>query len=453
MADQRVRATGSGMDGQLLSPPHPRLPAELTLNAMFLLNSPRTLAVAYRRYGPVTRLKLGPFDTVLLVGPEANRLLFASGADSVQAGPIWRRILPFYDGALLTTDGERHQRQRRAFRAISDPDCVGSYVPVMLDSIREHTATWSKRVSLYRAMEYIALSNATRALMGFRLAPERYSSFFQWHREIAGMILGVPGLEFPGTRRWRGLRAQRAMWHLTREIVAARRDRLGADALSAAISSSEQEDGTQHGDEVLVHAFSILAAGHATMAAFMTFALAEVLARPDLMARLLREQEEVIRNDPPSAGTIRRLSFTFDLLREVERLYPPLPCVARTAMRDLEIEDFRISAGSTLLGSLWLTHQIPGLFPRPQSFDPDRFRPPRQEHLRRYALAGFGGGPHLCLGMNFAKIQAALVLHAVVRHFRLTLLRPEEPEVRFRPFAVPARPIMVDIERVRPWRW
>src|SRR5262249_30143289 len=156
------------------------------------------------------------------------------------------------------------------------------------------------RISVYEEMEHIALSNATRALMGHRLPPSLYEPFFAWHREIAGMILGIPGLErLPGTRRWRGLRAKDAMWCLVREIVAAHRGDHGDDALAALIKACDSGRSGIDEDEVIVHAFTLFAAGHATLAALMTFALASVLARPDLLARLLDEQEDVIGGGVP----------------------------------------------------------------------------------------------------------------------------------------------------------
>ena len=44
-----------------------------------------------------------------------------------------------------------------------------------------------------------------------------------------------------------------------------------------------------------------------------------------------------------------------------------------------------------------------------------------QEKLPRYAYFPFGGGPRLCIGNNFALMEAALLLATIARRFRLRL--------------------------------
>jgi epi-isozizaene 5-monooxygenase / beta-farnesene synthase len=242
----------------------------------------------------------GPEPVTLLVGPEANRLLMTSGADEVQAGPIWTRILPFYRGAVLATDGPPHRDQRRLLQDVSSLERIREYVPVMARTTRERVERWGARTDLYAEMEHIALANTTRTLLGIELPESQHREFFGWHRAISGMILGIPGNELPLSRRWRGARAQRAMWRLLAQVVSERRGHEGADALSHLVASPGVSD-----RDVLVHAFTLLAAGHATMAGLMYFALAAALARPELLART-RRTLPAIRGPPRAAPRDRR---------------------------------------------------------------------------------------------------------------------------------------------------
>ena len=60
------------------------------------------------------------------------------------------------------------------------------------------------------------------------------------------------------------------------------------------------------------------------------------------------------------------------------------------------------------------------MFADPNRFDPDRFLPPREEDRRSpYALATFGGGPRICLGINFAQVEVLALTTHVRRHFEL----------------------------------
>jgi sterol 14-demethylase len=65
-------------------------------------------------------------------------------------------------------------------------------------------------------------------------------------------------------------------------------------------------------------------------------------------------------------------------------------------------------------------HYLPTVFADPERFDPDRFLPPREEDRRSpYGLVTFGGGPRICLGINFAQIEVTALAAHVRRHFQL----------------------------------
>jgi cytochrome P450 len=265
------------------------------------------------------------------------------------------------------------------------------------------------------------------------------------------MILTVPGHNVPFTPRWRGQQAQKKMWGLLRELIAERRRALGDDALSQLIRAHDGHGGERRArlneDQLLVHAFTLLAAGHETSAAYLTFALAVLAVRPELMERVVAELDTLPRCGPPTLKQLNQLEFTFNLLREVERMYPPTPYVARRAMVDLECGGYRIKRGSTLMGSVRLTHLMPSLFKQPMLFDPDRFAPPREEHKTRFALIGFGGGPHLCLGIHFAQIEACVLLHTLLRRYRFRLRGGAERLLaHFFPFCEPRYPLRMQVE-------
>ena len=65
-------------------------------------------------------------------------------------------------------------------------------------------------------------------------------------------------------------------------------------------------------------------------------------------------------------------------------------------------------------------HRLPTVFANPDAFDPDRFASPREEDRRNpYALATFGGGPRICLGINFAQVEIMALAAYVRRTYHL----------------------------------
>ena len=69
------------------------------------------------------------------------------------------------------------------------------------------------------------------------------------------------------------------------------------------------------------------------------------------------------------------------------------------------------------------THKNPEFFPDPEKFDPTRFegRGPLP-----FTLVPFGGGPRMCVGKEYARIQILVFLHNLVTKFRLTKANPNE---------------------------
>jgi cytochrome P450 len=78
-------------------------------------------------------------------------------------------------------------------------------------------------------------------------------------------------------------------------------------------------------------------------------------------------------------------------------------------------------------------HRRPDYWQDPERFDPERFSKERSERLHPFAYFPFGGGPRLCIGHNFAMMEAQLIIATVAQRFRLHLREGHvvEPERKF----------------------
>jgi cytochrome P450 len=120
------------------------------------------------------------------------------------------------------------------------------------------------------------------------------------------------------------------------------------------------------------------------------------------------------------------------VLQEALRLYPPIWVLSRKAIADDELGGFSIPQGSMVILSPYATHHHPALWGQPEVFDPERFTPERVATRPHYAHFPFGGGPRLCIGSNFALMEAQLVLATVAQRYRLRLAagHPVVPEAK-----------------------
>ena len=85
------------------------------------------------------------------------------------------------------------------------------------------------------------------------------------------------------------------------------------------------------------------------------------------------------------------------------------------------------------------THKNPEFFSEPEIFDPSRFegRGPAP-----YTFVPFGGGPRMCPGKEYARLEILVFIHHLVKRFRWEKLIADE-EIVVNPFPVPANGLPV----------
>ncbi|WP_424887366.1 cytochrome P450 [Streptomyces sp. XH2] len=148
---------------------------------------------------------------------------------------------------------------------------------------------------------------------------------------------------------------------------------------------------------------------------------------------VLRAEQEAAFTDHPSAAlsSLLKLERLDHCLLEAERLHPAVWLLARTAARDLCIHGYRVPRGHMVCVSPGASHRLPGVFRDPGTFDPDRCLPGRKEHSNTpYALIGFSGGRHPCLGMTFAQQMMKVIWSVLLHAFDLELADPDVREAR-----------------------
>src|SRR5439155_6142240 len=106
----------------------------------------------------------------------------------------------------------------------------------------------------------------------------------------------------------------------------------------------------------------------------------------------------------------------------------PVINVPRGVVRDFEFAGYSVPAGTQVRLALAAGHRLPHVFANPEAFDPDRFLPPREEDRRQpYALVTFGGGPRVCIGINFAQVEVKTLVAHVLPRYRLEPAEGQAP--------------------------
>jgi cytochrome P450 len=77
----------------------------------------------------------------------------------------------------------------------------------------------------------------------------------------------------------------------------------------------------------------------------------------------------------------------------------------------------------------YATHRHPDFWNEPERFDPERFLPEREQERHPFAYFPFGGGQRICIGNNFAMLEAHVLAALLARRFDARLVTGHRPQI------------------------
>lgn len=167
--------------------------------------------------------------------------------------------------------------------------------------------------------------------------------------------------------------------------------------------------------------------------------------RPDLQQRVAAEAD-ALGGRRLTHEDVPRLRYTVQVLHEALRLCPPAPAVGRMVMADIEVDGYRLPAGTVALVAIYAIHRDPALWEEPLRFDPDRFSPERCKGRDRWHYLPFDGGPRACIGDHFAMLEATLALATILRQVEIVSQSCDFPTIT--PLTmIAAAPVRANVER------
>lgn len=374
----------------------------------------------------IGRTKVGPMSIVLVNAPELVSAVLIEHVDDYQKGPVLRIIArPVLGDGLLTSEGETHRQRRKLVAPAFAHQRVSRYAAVFTEHTMAAQAGWrdGERMDISRAMMRLTLGIAGRTLFDVDLLDKADSlgADITTVQESAERQMRLP---FRLPYRRKELAALDRLNATIYGLISARRasGEDHGDLLSMLLMSKDEETGEFLTDtQVRDEAMTLFLAGHETTAQATAWSWYLLSLNPQYWDRL--------RNDGPA--------FALQVLKESMRLYPPAFILARNALRDTEIDGFKVNQGEMVMIAPWLLHRDPRLYDDPLRFDPDRFLPEREAKLPRFAYMPFGGGRRICIGNQFALMEGQIILHTIGQHVRMDLLSKApiglEPYITLRP--------------------
>jgi cytochrome P450 len=387
------------------------------------------------QYGDVVRYRGGIWHAYLVSHPDDIRHILQDNNQNYRKGFSYEVLKPVLGTGLLTNEGDSWLRQRRLAQPAFHRARIARISGVISECIEAMLQRWDARtdpeapVDILPEMIRLTLEVVSRTLLGVQLGTEA-EQVGQAVRELqahvnyrATHLFSLPE-KYPTPRNRRFHRWLSLLDSIVFRIIERHRTggATGDDLLSMLLNARDQDSGEGMSDRQLRdEVMTIFLAGHETTATALAWTWYLLSENPEAEARLHAEVDAVLGRRPPAYRDLASLPYARMVLEESMRLYPPAWAVGRFAVDDDEVGGYRLPKGSQVVMSQYVTHRHPQFWDRPEAFDPERFTPERSAGRPRFAYFPFGGGPRMCIGADFAMIEAQLALAAVARRYRLRL--------------------------------
>src|SRR5438309_2954973 len=179
------------------------------------------------------------------------------------------------------------------------------------------------------------------------------------------------------------------------------------DDLTTQLVQAEEDGSKLSNEELTANIILLFGAGHETTVNLIGNGLLALYRNPDQLA-LLKANPQLISN----------------AIEEFLRYDSSVQMSGRVALEDIEdLGGKRIPKGESVLCLLGSANRDPAVYPdRPERLDITR---------QRIRPLSFGGGIHLCLGAQLARIEAEVAISTLLRRLpELRLDNPDNPEWR-----------------------
>ncbi|WP_066383954.1 MULTISPECIES: cytochrome P450 [unclassified Anabaena] len=379
----------------------------------------------YHRYGDIFKTHLFGRPTVVMAGPKAVEFVLSSHIEHFSWREGWPENFKILLGeSLFLQDGEEHRRNRRLMMPALHGPALANYVSTMADITQNYLKKWEKKQEFTWFDEYkqLTFDIASQLLLGTKPGAEcvRLSQLFN---TLSNGLFAINLLPLPFTKFNKALAARnQILEHLT-QVVRERQQKPTKDALSLLVQAQDEDGNSLREKELIAQAVLLLFAGHETTTSMLTWLCVELARHPEVMQRAREEQLQLASQGELSLEQLGKMPYLEQILLEIERLHQPVGGGFRGVIKDFEFNGFHVPAGWQLLYSILMTHNLEEIYPEPERFDPERFSPQRQEHKQYpFSLIGFGGGPRICIGLAFAKMEMKIVAAHLLRSYDWEIL-------------------------------
>ncbi len=394
-------------------------------------------------YGGIFRADVLTHELCFITNPDYAKYILQENNRNYIKSFGYEILKVFLGNGLLTSEGDFWRKQRRLAQPAFHREKLAAITKQMAASTENLVQKWKNKykenevVNIADEMNEVTLNIVAEALFGANLSGNleeirnaiSVSNHFAMNniKKAVHIPLWIP---VPANISFNS--ASKKLDNIIYGIIESRRKTKQEhnDLLSMLMNAKDEETGESMSDlQLRDEVMTIFIAGHETTAIALSWLWYLLSQNTEVEKNLREELKTVLSGKTPSFEDLPKLKYTKQVVEETLRLYPPAWIVGRRPIEDDVVGNYILPKGINILMITYLIHRHPDYWENPDKFDPERFSPEKINTIHKYSYFPFGGGPRLCIGNNFAMMEAQIITATILQHYHLEFAQKSIPEI------------------------
>ncbi|WVZ02634.1 hypothetical protein V8G54_023440 [Vigna mungo] len=399
------------------------------------------------KYGKNSYLWEGPTPKVIITDPHQIKEVFNNIHD-FQKQKI-SGIAKFLINGLINSEGDKWVQHRKIINPAFHLEKLKNMLPAFSQSCHDVISEWKGMLSSDGKCEIDVspfIQNLTRDIISRTAFGSSYAEgkkIFQLLRIQGYLVMtakynNTPILRHLPTPTKMKMRAvDKEMKNSIGNIIKKREKAMkkgepnSKDLLGILLESNQMEiqgNGNSKSvgmtiEEVIGECKLFYIAGQDTTSSLLVWTLIMLSRYPEWQKRAREEVLHVFGKQNPNIDGMSQLKTMTMILYEVLRLFPPTVFHNRTLQKDMKLGNLSLSAGVNVTLPIFLLHQDVDIWGNDaMKFKPERFSEGVAKATKgQVVFYPFGWGPRICIGQNFALLEAKVVLSLFLQNFSFEL--------------------------------
>nr|WOT19183.1 CYP72A385-like protein 2 [Echinochloa crus-galli var. crus-galli] len=399
-----------------------------------------------KEHGNICITWFGPIPRVIITEAELVRDILSNKFGHFEKFTN-KRLGKLLALGLASYDGEKWAKHRRILNPAFHLEKLKRMLPAFSTCCTELTDRWESKLAGSDGSYEVDIWPEFQNLTGDVISRTAFGSSFMEGRRIfqlqaeqaervikAFQYMYIPGFLFLPTknnRRMKEINGEiegilRGMIE-KRERAIEKGEASGNDLLGLLLQSNmDSGKGSlrMSTEDVIEECKLFYFAGMETTSVLLTWTMIVLSMHPEWQDRAREEVLSVFgKDDKPNFDGLSRLKTVTMILYEVLRLYPPAVTLNRRTFKDMQIGGITYPAGVILELPVIVLHHNPDVWGKDaREFKPERFAEGISKATKdQPAFFPFGWGPRICIGQNFALLEAKMALSMILQRFEFQL--------------------------------